>query len=94
MSLFDEKQMRIECATIGAEIALKRLGLIKDEISQREAYRVFGQGKVRTWVNLGLVKKIKTGERNSKTTYSRIELETIKRLEQERKIKSSQYSQQ
>lgn len=94
MKLFEEKQLRMEAATMGAEIALKRIGLIKDEISQREAYRVFGQGKVRTWVNLGLVKRIKTGERNSMATYSRIELETIKRLEEERKIKTTSYSQQ
>lgn len=89
MTLFEEKQMRIESATIGAEIVLKRLGLIVDEISQREAYRLFGQSKVRTWVNQGLARKIKTGDRNSKTTYSRIELETIKRLEMEQKLRNT-----
>ena len=34
----------------GASIALNRLGLIKDEISQREAFRVYGESLVRTWL--------------------------------------------
>lgn len=88
MTLFEEKQMRISCAEMGAVIALNRLGLIKDEISQREAYRLFGQGKVRSWHNLGLIRRIKTGPGNSKATYSRIELETIRNIESENKLKS------
>lgn len=87
LSIIEEKKLRIESAAMGAEIALHKLGLIKDEISQREAYRVFGEAKVRSWVNQGLVSRVKTGSRNSKTTYSRIELETIKSLEDKRLIK-------
>ncbi len=87
MTLFEEKQLRIESAAIGAEIALKRLGLIKDEISEREAFRTFGQGRVKTWRNKGLVKRVKVGDKNSKATYSRIELETLNTLENERKLK-------
>lgn len=88
MTLFEEKQMRIEAATIGAQIVLKRLGLIKDEISQAEAFREFGQATVRSWQNQGLVTRIKTGQRNSKATYSRIELETIRNIENQRKLKT------
>lgn len=87
LSLHEEKQLRIESANMGAEIALKRLGLIKDEISQREAYRMFGEAQVRSWVNQGLVSRIKSGERNSKATYSRIELDTLNRLHKERRLK-------
>ncbi len=87
MTLFEEKQLRIESATIGAEIVLKRLGLIKDEISQTEAYREFGQAKVQSWRNQGLIRRIKAGPGNSKATYSRIELETIRNIEIQRKLK-------
>ncbi len=87
LSMFDEKRLRIESATIGADVTLKKLGLIKDEISQREAYRVFGEAKVRSWRNQSLIKRTKVGGGNCKVTYSLIELETIKNLEDKRKIR-------
>jgi hypothetical protein len=88
LTLFEEKQLRIESARMGAQIALSKLGLIKDEISQREAYRIFGESNVRSWKNEGLIKRIKIGENNSKSTYSLIELETIMNLKENRKLKS------
>ena len=39
--LFEQKNLIMESAALGASIALNRLGLIKDEISQREAFRVY-----------------------------------------------------
>ena len=38
--LHEQKTLIMESAALGASIALNRLGLIKDEISQREAYRI------------------------------------------------------
>ena len=38
----------MESAALGASIALNRLGLIKDEISQREAFRVYGANVVKS----------------------------------------------
>lgn len=87
MTLQEEKDFRIECGSIGAEIALAKLGLIKDEISQVEAFRLFGQSNVRSWKNEGLITAIKHGENNSKVTYSRIEIETVKKLKAARKLK-------
>jgi len=84
LSLHEEKQIRIEAARMGAAMALASVGLLNDEISQREAYRCFGEAKVRTWVNTRLCTRVKIDERNSKVTYSRIELETIKRIEESR----------
>ena len=49
--LFEQKNLIMESASLGASIALNRLGLIKDEISQREAFRVYGESLVRTWLN-------------------------------------------
>jgi hypothetical protein len=87
ITILEEKKLRIESASMGAEIALNRLGLIKDEISQREAFRLFSEGKVRSWINQGLIGRVKTGNLNSKATFSRIELTTIQSLESKRKLK-------
>ena len=78
--LHEQKTLIMESAALGASIALNRLGLIKDEISQREAYRICGESCVRTWLNRGWVHRVKPGTGNSKVTYSRIELDTVKRL--------------
>ena len=78
--LHEQKTLIMESAALGASIALNRLGLIKDEISQREAYRIYGERCVRTWLNRGWVHRVKPGTGNSKVTYSRIELDTVKRL--------------
>ncbi|MFH1118218.1 MAG: hypothetical protein V1775_00235 [Bacteroidota bacterium] len=87
IKILEEKKIRIESATMGAEIALNRLGLIKDEISQREAFRLFSEAKVRSWIYQGLIGRVKTGNLNSKVTFSRIELNTIQSLEDKRKLK-------
>ncbi len=87
MNLIEEKNLRIEAGVMAVNIALKRLGLIDDDISQREAYRVFGEAKVRSWINAGLVNRVKGEAANSKATFSRIELETIQTLETNRKLK-------
>ena len=55
--LHEQKTLIMESAALGASIALNRLGLIKDEISQREAYRIYGESCVRTWLNRGLFVK-------------------------------------
>jgi len=87
LSIQQEKDIRIDSARMGVEIALSRLGLIKDEISQREAFREFREVNVRQWINLGLIYRVKYGVGNSKATYSRIELETVKNLIEKRRIK-------
>lgn len=87
MELFEEKTMRMEMAELGAANILKRFGIIKDDISQREAYRLFGEARIRSWRNRGLIDRVKCGERNSKVTYSLIELELIDRLEKKKIIK-------
>lgn len=78
--LFEKKTLIMESAALGASIALNRLGLIKDEISQREAFRIYGESNVRTWLNRGWISRVKPGAGNTKATYSRIELDTVKQL--------------
>lgn len=65
-------------AEIGAMNALRKAGVMtKDEISQREAYRRFGEANVKRWIHLRMIKKVKLNERNSKVTYSLQELTSI-----------------
>lgn len=85
--LFEEKTLRMEMAELGAANILKRFGIIKDEISQRQAYERFGEAKIRSWRNRGLISRVKCGERNSKVTYSLIELELLDKLERQNQIK-------
>jgi len=88
MTLLEEKEMRIEAATMGAEKALSRLGLIKDDMSQNEAFRIHGRALVESWRNTGYITRVKIGSgKNAKATYSRIELETIAKLWKTRKLK-------
>lgn len=85
--LFEEKTLRMEMAELGAANILKRFGIIKDEISQRQAYERFGEARIKSWKNRGLVSRVKCGERNSKVTYSIIELELLDKLERQNQIK-------
>lgn len=87
MELFEEKNLRMEMAELGAANVLKRFGIIKDEISQRQAYERFGEAKIRSWINRRLVNRVKCGARNSKVTYSVIELEVLDNLERRNQIK-------
>ena len=87
LTLFEEKQLRIESGEIAVTLAFKRLGLVKDDLSQREAYRIFTEPVIKSLVNEGLLTRVKIGSRNSKATYSRIEIETVLNLKAKRKIK-------
>ena len=60
---------------------LHELGLLKDEISQREAHRIFGGGIVKSLLNRGLIRRnVGKGER-SKITYYRSDIETALKLQ-------------
>ena len=87
LTIFEEKQLRIESGELAVTLAFKRLGLVKDDLSQREAYRIFTEPVIKSLVNEGLLTRVKIGSRNSKATYSRIEIETVLNLKAKRKIK-------
>ena len=76
------KNLMMEMAELGAATMAKNLGIgPADEISQRSAYRLFGQNRVMKWKREGKITRIKEGAGNSKSTYSRIELEALKKSE-------------
>ena len=64
-----------------ADITLKQYRIEKGEekpfISQREAYRLFGTGVVKRWVQEGLIKRKKDGGATSTVRYDRMELELL-----------------
>ena len=82
------KNLIIEAARMGASIALSQLGIADDEIKEREAFRIYGEANVRSWCNQKLVKWVRGPAINSPHTYSRVELETVKRM-QEKSIKTN-----
>lgn len=72
------KQLYLEIAEAGAHAALAKAGIIKDKISQREAYAEFGKAKVNRWIKEGYIKNMTAGEfPNSPKRFSRLELQTL-----------------
>ena len=59
----------MEMAALGAANYAKSITPAKDLMSQREAYRVFGEARVKRWVHDGLA----TGSRMGTTTRSKIQ---------------------
>jgi len=77
LELYELKNILKEMAELGAASFAKQIGVGRDEITQREAYRKFGEANVKKWVADKLVKKIKIGNRTSPVTYSLSELKVI-----------------
>lgn len=69
----------MQMSELGAANYAKRLAPGKDLISQREAYRQFGEARVKDWERRGLINgKIRSGSAsNSKILYSIAELLSI-----------------
>lgn len=70
----------MEMAELGAANYAKMVSPAEDLISQREAYRLYGEANVKMWVRTGLVKPTRRGtSKNSKKTYSRAEIMSIEK---------------
>ncbi|MCL2596230.1 MAG: hypothetical protein FWD66_00915 [Paludibacter sp.] len=75
LELFDFKNICMQMSELGAANYAKRYEPQRDNISQREAYRKFGEQKVKFWLKKGLIGKIRSGvNENSKFNYSFSEL--------------------
>ena len=72
----------MEMAELGAANYAKILSPAKDLISQRQAYKDFGEARVKRWHNQQVVKVIRNGETSrSKKLYSRAELMAANKAE-------------
>lgn len=75
LELYELKNICMEMAELGAANYVKQTKPGEDLISQREAYRLFQEGRVRRWVSIGLVSCTRGGSSaNSKLLYSMAEL--------------------
>lgn len=75
MELYELKNLIMDMSLIGAAQMLKMTSPASDNLSQREAYQAFGEGRVKRWVNTGMVGKMRSGTTvRSKFIYSRAEL--------------------
>jgi hypothetical protein len=64
-----------KAAEMGASKVLQELGLKKSDVSQREAFRRFGEGRIRKWRAEGKVTPVKIG---GKIYYNLQKLELLK----------------
>jgi hypothetical protein len=75
LELYELKNLCMQMSELGAANYAKRVTPAKDSISQREAYRTFGEARVKRWVSMHLVNPIRSGNATrSKFLYSMAEL--------------------
>lgn len=75
LELYELKNICLEMAELGAANYVKQTRPSVDLISQREAYRLFQEGRVKRWIKLGFVSGSRAGSSsNSKVLYSMAEL--------------------
>ena len=60
---------------------LSDLGLLKDKITQRQAYAKYGETRVDTWEKRGLITSVKQKGGSSNRYYSRVKLEIQEKSE-------------
>lgn len=82
LELYELKNLCKDMAELGAANYAKMLFPAKDLISQREAYRQFGEARVKDWDHRDLLSKVRNGAtKNSKILYSRAELLAVEKSE-------------
>lgn len=65
----------MDMAELGAANFVKKTVPSQDRLSQRQAYLLFGEARVKAWVRGGVVSAQRAGaSRNSRREYSRAEL--------------------
>jgi hypothetical protein len=73
--LYELKNLCLEMSQLGAASLAQIIAPAKDNVSQREAYRMFGEARVKNWIKRGLLNPIRNGEsKRSKILYSRTEM--------------------
>ncbi len=88
IELYELKNLCQQMAELGAANCLKQIEPMKDSLSQREAYRMFGEARIKNWVKMGLLTshaRCGTAKR-SKIIYSRAEVMAVMQSEKLIKI--------
>ncbi len=87
LELYEIKNLCKDMAELGVATYLKNMAPGSDLISQREAYKQFGEARVKLWRKDGLISPHRTGgSPNSTVRYSRAELLAIDKSESLNKI--------
>nr|DAS12435.1 MAG TPA: hypothetical protein [Bacteriophage sp.] len=82
LELYELKNLCMEMASLGAANYVKQTTPAKDLVSQREAYRLFQECRVKRWVKDGRVSTQRGGSSiRSKVLYSRAELMAVDKSE-------------
>lgn len=80
LELYQIKNMCMDMSELGAAHFAKLVTPAKDSISQREAYKMFGEARVKRWVSQDLLNPIRSGSTTrSKIIYSLAELITVEK---------------
>ena len=75
MDLFELKTLCMDMSELGVANYIRTQAPAKDLISQREAYRLFQEQRVKDWRKRGMVTPVRMGASiRSKLQYSRAEL--------------------
>lgn len=75
------RKILFDAVNIGRLDMAIQLGLVKSSISQRQAFKRFGEARVKTWESRGLISSVKEKGGTSKRNYSVVELELLNRSE-------------
>lgn len=82
LELYELKNLCKDMAELGAANYAKMLFPAKDLISQREAYKQFGEARVKDWLKRELINWVRNGSgQKSKKLYSRAELMAVEKSE-------------
>ena len=82
LEVYQLKNLISEFSELGAANYAKIVNRQSDNMSQRQAYREFGESRVKNWDRQGLLSTVRNGTTNrSKIIYSRAELMTIESAE-------------
>ncbi len=82
IELYELKTLFADMAALGVATLQKHSEPASDLISQREAYRLFQEVRVKRWVKSGLITPKRNGAAlNSKRYYSRAELMALNNAE-------------
>lgn len=72
----------IDAAEVGARKALIDVGVISPMMKLTDAYRMYGKHDVDKWIRMGLVRKIKDGDRNHAVRIDRMEIAGVAKVAQ------------
>ena len=82
LEFYELKNLCMEMAELGAANYAKLMAPAKDLISQRNAYRDYGEARVKRWVHQEMVNTVRSGNASrSKVLYSRAELMALDKSE-------------